>query len=87
MLHSSWVCFHLLCARCGWYAYYSILVLFLRKYTLVTTIVQAEGKEKENASNDLEKGPGSEESGERDEKDVKEEELVTEGRLGGSLEK
>lgn len=53
----------------------------------MTTIVQAEGKEKENASNDLEKGPGSEESGERDEKDVKEEELVTEGRLGGSLEK
>jgi hypothetical protein len=90
VLRSSWVCF-LLCARCGWYAYYTILVLFLRKYTLVTTIVQAEGK-KENASNDLEKGPGSEETGEREEKevkeeDVKEEELVTEGRLGGSLEK
>lgn len=90
MLRSSWVCFFLLCVRCGWYAYYNILVLFLRKYTLVTTIVRAEGKE-ENASNDLEKGPGSEETGEREENDVKEkvkeEELVTEGRLGGSLEK
>ena len=63
---------------CGWFAYYSILVLFLRKYTLARTIVHAEDMGKENASADLERGTGSEETGE------KEEEIVNEG---GSLEK
>ena len=67
MLRSSWVC----CSFCvlvgGWFAYYSILVLFLRKYTLVRTIVHAEDKGKENGSADLEKGTGSEEAGEKEE--------------------
>jgi hypothetical protein len=66
----------LLYARSEWSSYYSILVLFLRKYTLVRTIVHAEDKEKENASADLEKGAGSEETGEREENDGKD---VTEG--------
>ena len=77
----------LLLPVCGWFSHYTILVLFLRKYTLVRTVVHAEDKEKENASADLEKGPGSEGAGESEEKDVKEEELVTEARPEGSLEK
>jgi hypothetical protein len=56
------------------------LVLFLRQYTLVTTIVHAEDKQKGRAAADIEKGPDSEED---EEKDVRE----TEDGLTAPLEK